>query len=163
MLIGQGLDAHRFAPERRLVLAGVEVPHTQGLAAHSDGDVVLHALCDALLGAAGLGDIGHHFPDSDAAFKDIDSRILLRRVMTALAERSLSVHNLDLTIAAQVPKLAPHIEAMRDAVSADVGCPRERVNIKATTTERMGFTGRGEGIAAFAVVLLNEPEAGQAP
>jgi len=155
MLIGQGIDAHRFAPDRRLVLAGVEVPHTLGLAAHSDGDVVLHALCDALLGAAGLGDIGHHFPDSDASYKDIDSRILLRRVMEALSERGLSVHNVDITIAAQAPKLAPHITAMRDGVAGDVAC--ERVNIKATTTERMGFTGRGEGIAAFAVVLLDEP------
>lgn len=157
MLIGQGIDAHRFAPGRRLVLAGVEIPHTQGLAAHSDGDVVLHALCDALLGAAGLGDIGHHFPDSDAAFKDIDSRILLRRVMDALAERGLRVHNADITIAAQAPKLAPHIAAMRACVAAELQC--DRVNLKATTTERMGFTGRGEGIAAFAVVLLDEPGA----
>ncbi|MBK1703710.1 2-C-methyl-D-erythritol 2,4-cyclodiphosphate synthase [Halochromatium glycolicum] len=158
MLIGQGIDAHRFAPDRRLVLAGVEIPHTQGLAAHSDGDVVLHALCDALLGAAGLGDIGHHFPDTDAAFKDIDSRLLLRRVMNALTERGLSVHNADVTIAAQVPKLAPHIQAMRDCIAADIQCAR--VNVKATTTERMGFTGRGEGIAAFAAVLLDEPSPG---
>jgi 2-C-methyl-D-erythritol 2,4-cyclodiphosphate synthase len=156
MLIGQGIDAHRFAPDRRLVLAGVAIPHDQGLAAHSDGDVVLHALCDALLGAAGLGDIGHHFPDSDAAFKDIDSRVLLRRVMEALAERGLRVHNSDLTIVAQAPKLAPHVAAMRACVAADLGCPLARVNIKATTSERMGFTGRGEGIAAFAVVLLDE-------
>lgn len=157
MLIGQGIDAHRFASDRRLVLSGVEIPHPLGLAAHSDGDVVLHALCDALLGAAGLGDIGHHFPDNDAAFKDIDSRILLRRVMAALAERSLRVHNVDITIAAQAPKLAPYIEQMRDCVAADLNCPPARVNIKATTTERMGFTGRGEGIAAFAVALLDEP------
>ncbi len=156
MLIGQGIDAHRFAPDRRLVLAGVEIPHDQGLAAHSDGDVALHALCDALLGAAGLGDIGHHFPDSDAAFKDIDSRVLLRRVMDALGERGLRVHNSDLTIVAQAPKLAPHVAAMRACVAADLGCSPARVNIKATTSERMGFTGRGEGIAAFAVVLLDE-------
>lgn len=156
MLIGQGIDAHRFSPGRRLVLGGVEVPHTQGLAAHSDGDVVLHALCDALLGAAGLGDIGHHFPDSDDAFKDIDSRILLRRVMAALTDAGLRVHNADVTIAAQEPKLAPHIGAMRECIAADLGCAR--VNLKATTTERMGFTGRGEGIAAFAVVLLDEPQ-----
>ena len=155
MLIGQGIDAHRFEAGRRLVLAGVEIPHEQGLAAHSDGDVVIHALCDALLGAAGLGDIGHHFPDSDAAYAGIDSRILLRRVTDTLTERGLRVHNADLTIAAQAPKLAPHIAAMRATLAADLGCPAERVNVKATTTERMGFTGRGEGIAAFAVVLLD--------
>ena len=156
MLIGQGIDAHRFAPDRRLVLGGIHVPHELGLAAHSDGDVVIHALCDALLGAAGLGDIGRHFPDTDAAFKDIDSRILLRRVMGALTERGLAVHNADLTIAAQAPKLAPYIDAMRETLAGDLGCPIERINVKATTTERMGFTGRGEGIAAFAVVLLAE-------
>ena len=156
MLIGQGIDAHRFAPDRRLVLGGIHVPHELGLAAHSDGDVVIHALCDALLGATGLGDIGRHFPDTDAAFKDIDSRILLRRVMAALTERGLAVHNVDLTIAAQAPKLAPYRDAMREVLAGDLGCPIERLNVKATTTERMGFTGRGEGIAAFAVVLLAE-------
>ena len=155
MLIGQGIDAHRFETGRRLVLGGVEIPYDQGLAAHSDGDVVIHALCDALLGAAGLGDIGHHFPDNDAAYDGIDSRNLLRRVMDALAERGLSVHNADLTIAAQAPKLAPHIAAMRETLASDLRCPSARVNVKATTTERMGFTGRGEGIAAFAVVLLD--------
>jgi 2-C-methyl-D-erythritol 2,4-cyclodiphosphate synthase len=157
MLIGQGIDAHRFETGRRLVLGGVEIAHEQGLAAHSDGDVVIHALCDALLGAAGLGDIGHHFPDTDAVYAGIDSRILLRRVMDALAERGLAVHNADLTIAAQAPKLAPHIAAMRETLASDLGCAPARVNVKATTTERMGFTGRGEGIAAFAVVLLEEP------
>ncbi len=156
MLIGQGIDAHRFETGRRLMLGGVEVPHGQGLAAHSDGDVVIHALCDALLGAAGLGDIGRHFPDTDAAYAGIDSRILLRRVMQSLTERGLSVHNVDLTIAAQAPKLAPHVDAMCEVLAADLNCPRTRVNVKATTTERMGFTGRGEGIAAFAVVLLAE-------
>ncbi|MGB5835390.1 MAG: 2-C-methyl-D-erythritol 2,4-cyclodiphosphate synthase [Thiohalocapsa sp.] len=156
MLIGQGIDAHRFEDDRRLLLGGVEIPHDQGLAAHSDGDVAIHALCDALLGAAGLGDIGHHFPDTDAAYAGIDSRILLRRVMASLVERGLVVHNVDLTIAAQAPKLAPHIDAMREVLAGDLQCPRSRVNVKATTTERMGFTGRGEGIAAFAVVLLNE-------
>lgn len=156
MLIGQGIDAHRFASGRRLVLAGVEIPHEQGLAAHSDGDVAIHALCDALLGAAGLGDIGHHFPDTDAAFAGIDSRILLRRVMRDLAELGLRVHNADLTIVAQVPKLAPHIQAMRNILADDLNCPPARINLKATTTERMGFTGRGEGIAASAVVLLEE-------
>lgn len=156
MLIGQGLDAHRFETGRRLVLGGVEVAHEQGLAAHSDGDVVIHALCDALLGAAGLGDIGRHFPDTDAAYAGIDSRILLRRVIQALTERGLSVHNVDLTIAAQAPRLAPHVDAMCEVLAADLNCPRTRVNVKATTTERMGFTGRSEGIAAFAAVLLSE-------
>jgi len=156
MLIGQGIDAHRFAPGRRLVLGGIEVAYDQGLAAHSDGDVVIHALCDALLGAAGLGDIGHHFPDTDAAFEGIDSRVLLACVMESLGRQGLHVHNADLTIAAQRPKLAPHVPAMRERLAADLGCPVQRVNVKATTTERMGFTGRGEGIAAFAVVLLAE-------
>jgi 2-C-methyl-D-erythritol 2,4-cyclodiphosphate synthase len=156
MLIGQGVDAHRFGAGRPLVLGGVTVPHDQGLAAHSDGDVVIHALCDALLGAAGLGDIGRHFPDTDAAYAGIDSRILLRRVMAALSEQGLAVRNADLTIAAQAPRLAPHIDAMRAVLAEDLGCPPARVNVKATTTERMGFTGRGEGIAAFAVVLLDE-------
>ncbi len=158
MLIGQGFDAHRFAPERRLILGGLEIPHSLGLIAHSDGDVVIHALCDALLGAAGLGDIGHHFPDTDAAYAGIDSRILLRQVMTSLRERGLAVHNADLTIIAQQPKLAPHIPAMRELLAADLGCPVTRVNVKATTMEHMGFTGRGEGIAAAAAVLLTEPE-----
>ena len=156
MLIGQGIDAHRFSPGRPLILGGVQIPHDQGLAAHSDGDVVIHALCDALLGAAGLGDIGGHFPDSDAAYANIDSRILLRRVMEQLAERGLRVHNADLTIAAQTPRLAPHIQSMREVLADDIGCSPVRVNVKATTTERMGFTGRGEGIAAFAVVLLED-------
>ena len=155
MLIGQGYDVHRFAPGRPLILCGVTVPHDQGLAAHSDGDVAIHALCDALLGAAGLGDIGHHFPDTDAAYAGIDSRILLRRVMESLGGRGLEVHNADLTIIAERPKMAPHIAAMRELLAADLGCDR-RINVKATTTERLGFTGRGEGIAALAVVLLDE-------
>jgi len=154
MLIGQGLDVHRFAPGRRLVLGGVAIPYDLGLEAHSDGDVVIHALCDALLGAAGLGDIGHHFPDTDAAFRDIDSRVLLRRVVAALHEQALRVRNVDLTVVAQAPKLAPHIPSMRERLAADLACPVARVNVKATTSERLGFTGRGEGIAAFAVALL---------
>lgn len=154
MLIGQGIDAHRFAPGRPLVLGGVRIEHDQGLAAHSDGDVAIHALCDALLGAAGLGDIGRHFPDTDPQYAGVDSRILLRSVMTSLRGRGLSVHNADLTLVAQRPRLAPYISAMCEVLAADLGCPPGRVNVKATTTERMGFTGRGEGIAAFAVVLL---------
>lgn len=156
MLIGQGIDAHRFAPGRPLVLGGVRVEHDEGLAAHSDGDVVIHALCDALLGAAGLGDIGRHFPDTDEAFRGIDSRILLRRVMESLTGLGLFVHNADITVVAQRPRLAPYVADMNRILAADLECPAERVNVKATTTERMGFTGRGEGIAAFAVVLLRE-------
>jgi 2-C-methyl-D-erythritol 2,4-cyclodiphosphate synthase len=156
MLIGQGIDAHRFAAGRPLVLGGVKIPHPEGMAAHSDGDVVIHALCDALLGAAGLGDIGRHFPDTDAAYAGIDSRILLRRVIESLRGRGLAVHNADLTIVAQRPRLAPFVEDMNRVLAMDLDCPVDRVNVKATTTERMGFTGRGEGIAAFAVVLLRE-------
>lgn len=156
MLIGQGYDAHRFAPGRRLVLGGVEIEHDQGLAAHSDGDVLIHALCDALLGAAGLGDIGRHFPDNSAEFKDIDSRILLRQVVEQLHGVGLKVRNVDTTIVAQAPKLAPHIPLMRERLASDLQLPEGRVNIKATTTEGMGFAGRGEGIASYAVVLLED-------
>lgn len=156
MRIGHGYDAHRFAPGRRLVLGGVEISHDQGMAAHSDGDVLIHALCDALLGAAGLGDIGRHFPDSSAEFKDIDSRILLRRVVMQLHERALDVSNADITVIAQAPKLKPYISAMQERLASDMGIAAGRVNVKATTTEGMGFTGRGEGIAAHAVVLLKD-------
>lgn len=156
MLIGQGIDAHRFEAGRPLILGGVRIPHELGLAAHSDGDVAIHALCDALLGAAGLGDIGRHFPDSDAAYAGIDSRILLGRVMASLRDLGLAVHNADLTIVAQGPRLAPYVGEMNRILAADMSCPPQRVNVKATTTEHMGFTGRGEGIAAFAVVLLRE-------
>ncbi|WP_316365962.1 2-C-methyl-D-erythritol 2,4-cyclodiphosphate synthase [Candidatus Thiodiazotropha sp. CDECU1] len=158
MRIGQGYDAHRFEPGKRLVLGGVAVPHDQGLKAHSDGDVLIHALCDALLGAAGLGDIGRHFPDDDASYAGIDSRVLLRRVMQLLHSSGLQVSNADLTIIAQRPKLAPYIAAMRDCLAEDLGLEAQRVNIKATTTEGMGFTGREEGIAALAAVLLEGPE-----
>jgi 2-C-methyl-D-erythritol 2,4-cyclodiphosphate synthase len=156
MRIGQGFDAHRFEPGSGLVLGGVEVPYDQGLKAHSDGDVLIHALCDALLGAAGLGDIGRHFPDQDPAYSGIDSRILLRRVMEQLQHKGLQVANADMTIVAQRPKFAPYIEAMRGCLAEDLKLDVQRVNIKATTTEGMGFTGRGEGIAALASVLLEE-------
>jgi 2-C-methyl-D-erythritol 2,4-cyclodiphosphate synthase len=156
MLIGQGYDAHRFAPGIPLVLGGVHIEHHRGLVAHSDGDVLVHALCDALLGAAGLGDIGHHFPDSDEQYKGIDSRLLLRRVVGHLHREGLQVHNADLTVVAQQPKLAPHIPLMRSRLAADLGLDARRVNVKATTTEGMGFAGRGEGIACYAVVLLQE-------
>ncbi len=154
MRIGHGFDAHRFAAGVPLVLGGVKVPNDKGLAAHSDGDVVIHALCDALLGAAALGDIGKHFPDTSDKFKNIDSRILLRTVVEKLREKSHSVLNADVTIVAQEPKLAPHIDAMRANLAEDLGIDSARVSVKATTTEGMGFTGRGEGIAAFAVALL---------
>jgi len=160
MRIGQGYDAHRFAVDRRLVLGGVTIPHNQGLLAHSDGDVLIHALCDALLGAAGLGDIGRHFPDNSPDYAGIDSRILLRRVREQLAELELSPVNVDTTIVAQAPRLAPHIDTMRIRIASDLQLDAPRVNIKATTTEGMGFAGRGEGIAAYAAVLLRETHGG---
>ncbi len=156
MRIGHGYDAHRFAQGRPLVLGGVQIPHDHGLAAHSDGDVLVHALCDALLGAAGLGDIGRHFPDSSAEFAGIDSRILLRRVVARLQEAAMRVANVDVTVVAQAPKLAPHIDGMRTELAADLQLDPSRVNIKATTTEGMGFAGRGEGIAAYAVALVED-------
>lgn len=156
MLIGHGFDAHRFATGRELVLGGVHIEHDAGLAAHSDGDVLVHALSDALLGAAGLGDIGKHFPDDQAEYAGIDSRILLRRVVETLHREGLRVHNADMTLIAQRPRLAAHIPLMRSRLAADMNLHARRVNVKATTTERMGFTGRGEGIAAHAVVLLQE-------
>ena len=154
MRIGHGYDAHRFGAGRPLVLGGVTVPHDQGLLAHSDGDVLIHALCDALLGAAALGDIGRHFPDSSKDYENIDSRILLRKVAALLHEKSLRVGNVDVTVIAQRPRLAPHVAVMRRNLAADLQIGEEQVNIKATTTEGMGFTGRGEGIAAHAVALL---------
>ena len=156
MRIGQGYDAHRFLTGRPLVLGGVRIEHDQGLEAHSDGDVVLHALTDSLLGAAGLGDIGSHFSDQNEAFKDIDSRILVRRTLQMLREKGLSVRNVDITIVAQAPKLAAFVPIMRRRIAEDLGVEESKVNVKATTTERMGFTGRGEGIASYAVALLNE-------
>jgi 2-C-methyl-D-erythritol 2,4-cyclodiphosphate synthase len=152
--VGHGFDVHAFAEQRKLIVGGVEIPHELGLAGHSDADVLLHAICDALLGAAGLGDIGRHFPDTDAAFAGIDSRILLRRVAEQLRERGWRVSNVDATIIAQAPKMAPHITQMTAHIAADLGIAPERVNVKATTTEKLGFTGRGEGIAAEAVCLI---------
>lgn len=154
MRIGQGYDAHKFKQDGRLVLAGVEVPYEKGMAAHSDGDVVIHALCDALLGAMALGDIGKHFPDTDAAYKDIDSRILLKKVMDKVREGGMKLGNADITIIAQAPKLAPHIEQMREVLASDMATAISNVSVKATTTEKMGFTGRAEGIAVQATVLL---------
>ena len=157
MRIGHGYDAHRFITGRPLMLGGVNVPHTHGLEAHSDGDVLIHALCDALLGAAALGDIGKHFPDSSAEFKNIDSRVLLRRVVAALKQKNFSVGNVDVTVVAQKPKLAAHIAAMRACLAEDLGIALDCVNVKATTTEGMGFTGRLEGIGCHAVALIEEP------
>lgn len=152
--IGQGIDAHAFQPGGRLVLGGVEIPYERGLAAHSDGDVVLHALCDALLGAAALGDIGRHFPPGDPQYRGIDSRILLRRVRDLVGGAGYHVVNTDITIVAEAPRLAGHIPAMCANITADLGLAEGCVSVKATTSERMGFTGRGEGIAAFAVALI---------
>ncbi len=152
--VGQGFDAHRFKPDAKLVLGGVTIPYEQGLEAHSDGDVLIHALCDALLGALALGDIGQHFPDNSDQFKGIDSRILLRRVVELIQEKNHQLVNADMTIIAQAPKMAGHLPAMRKNLAEDLRTSIDNVSIKATTTEKMGFTGRGEGIAAQAVVLL---------
>ena len=152
--VGHGFDVHAFAENRKLIIGGVDIPHELGLAGHSDADVLLHAICDALLGAAGLGDIGRHFPDTDMAFAGIDSRILLRRVAGQLRERNWRVGNVDATIIAQAPKMAPHIARMTAHIADDLGIALDRVNVKATTTEKLGFTGRGEGIAAEAVCLI---------
>ena len=152
--IGQGFDAHRFKEGGKLIIGGVDIPHTQGMEAHSDGDVLIHALCDALLGALGEGDIGKHFPDTDKQFKGIDSRILLRDVVKLMQEKGFQLGNADMTIIAQAPKMAPHLEAMKTHLAADLQTDIANLNIKATTTEKMGFTGRGEGIAAMAVGML---------
>jgi 2-C-methyl-D-erythritol 2,4-cyclodiphosphate synthase len=152
--IGNGFDVHKFAENRDLWLCGVKVPHTLGLLGHSDADVALHALCDALLGAAALRDIGYHFPDTDPAYKGADSRRLLRRVVELMAEKGYETVNVDVTIIAQAPKLLPYIEQMRATVAQDLGVDLDAVSVKATTTERLGFTGRGEGIAAQATALI---------
>ncbi len=154
MRIGHGFDVHKFGGVGPCMLGGVAVPYEQGLLAHSDGDVVLHAVSDALLGAIGAGDIGRHFPDTAAEFKGIDSRILLRDVFTRVQKAGYAIGNLDVTIIAQAPKMAPHIAAMCAVLAADLQCDLNRVNVKATTTEQLGFTGRKEGIATEAVVLL---------
>lgn len=154
MRIGHGFDVHAFEQGDSIVLGGVTIPHTHGLKAHSDGDVVLHALADALLGAAALGDIGQHFPDTDAAYAGADSRVLLRHVMGLIQDKGYRVGNVDITIIAQAPKMASHIPAMRETIAADLGVRLDDVNVKATTTEKLGFTGRKEGIAVEAVALL---------
>lgn len=154
MRIGHGYDVHRFGDGDFITLGGVRIAHTAGLVAHSDGDVVLHALSDALLGAAALGDIGKHFPDTDPRFKGADSRALLRHVVALVQAKGWRVGNVDATIVAQAPKMAPHIDAMRTAIAQDLQVELDHVNVKATTTEKLGFTGREEGIAVHAVALL---------
>ncbi|WP_339650598.1 2-C-methyl-D-erythritol 2,4-cyclodiphosphate synthase [Halopseudomonas pelagia] len=154
MRIGHGYDVHRFGQGEFIVLGGLQIPHRQGLVAHSDGDVLLHALTDALLGAAALGDIGQHFPDTDPQFRGVDSRVLLRQALALVRAKGWKVANVDATIVAQVPKMAPHISAMRDNIAADLQVSIDQVNVKATTTEKLGFTGREEGIAVHAVALL---------
>lgn len=154
MRIGHGYDAHTFIEGRPLILGGVSIPHSHGLAAHSDGDAVIHALCDALLGAAALGDIGTYFPDTSSEFENIDSRILLRKVTKLLSDKKLALVNADITILAQSPKMAPHIKTMCENLAEDLGTDMENINIKATTTEGMGFIGRSEGIAVHAITLL---------
>jgi 2-C-methyl-D-erythritol 2,4-cyclodiphosphate synthase len=158
MRIGHGFDVHAFGPGDHVVIGGIRIAHDRGVIAHSDGDVVLHALCDALLGAAGLGDIGGLFPDSDPQWAGADSRELLRRVVERIAGAGLRTTNADLTVIAQAPKLAPHIPAMRAGIAAVLGVEPSRVNVKATTTERLGTIGRGEGLAAHAVVLLQDTD-----
>ena len=154
--IGHGYDVHAFGDGDGIVLGGVQIPHSKALLAHSDGDVALHALSDAILGALGLGDIGHHFPDDDPALKGVDSRVLLRKVVAHMHANGYEVGNIDVTIIAQRPKLAPHIEAMRANIASDLETDASNCNVKATTTERLGFAGREEGIAVHAVALLSE-------
>ena len=154
--VGQGYDVHQLVSGRKLILGGVTIPYQLGLAGHSDADVLIHALCDALLGAAAKGDIGQHFPDSDARYRDADSRQLLRHVMQLLVDDGWLVGNADLTIIAEAPKLAPFLPEMRNLLAADMRIDQQQLNIKATTTEKLGFCGRGEGIAAMAVVMLQQ-------
>jgi 2-C-methyl-D-erythritol 2,4-cyclodiphosphate synthase len=159
MRIGQGFDVHAFGPGDHVVLGGVKVPHAQGVVAHSDGDVVIHALCDAILGALALGDIGKHFPPSDERWRGTDSRVFLRHCAQLMREAGYALGNADVTVVAERPKVGPHAQAMRELMAADLGGSVDDVSVKATTSERLGFTGRGEGIAAMAVVLLRRTAA----
>ncbi|WP_438864800.1 2-C-methyl-D-erythritol 2,4-cyclodiphosphate synthase [Neptunicella sp.] len=156
MRIGHGFDVHKFGGEGPIMLGGVSIEHEMGLLAHSDGDVVLHAVCDALLGAVALGDIGHHFPDTDSAYAGADSRNLLRHVYSLVQTKGFKLGNLDVTVVAQTPKMAPHIDQMRQRIAQDLQADIEQINVKATTTEKLGFTGRKEGIACHAVTLLEK-------
>lgn len=154
MRIGHGFDVHKFGGDGPLILAGVAVPYEQGFIAHSDGDVAIHALCDAILGALCLGDIGNHFPDNDEQYENISSRILLRHVVSLMTQKGYQIGNVDITVVAQAPKMSPHLLAMRTCLSEDLQCDVEQVNVKATTTEKLGYTGRKEGVAVHSVVLL---------
>lgn len=154
MRIGHGFDVHKFGGSGPIVLAGVEIDYPQGFIAHSDGDVAIHALCDAILGALALGDIGNHFPDTDADYENISSRILLRHVVSLMTKQQYQIGNVDLTICAQAPKIAPHLLAMRKCLAEDLRCQLTQVNVKATTTEKLGYVGRQEGISVHAVTLL---------
>ena len=156
MRIGHGYDVHAFCEGNHIMLCGVKVPHNKGFKAHSDGDIALHALTDAILGACALGDIGRHFPDTDAAYKGIDSRVLLRRVIDLVSEKGFRVNNVDITIVAEKPKLADFVDTMCETVASDLAIDRDRVNVKATTSEKLGFTGQEQGIAAHAVVTVQE-------
>ncbi|WP_286262497.1 2-C-methyl-D-erythritol 2,4-cyclodiphosphate synthase [Thalassotalea atypica] len=159
MRIGHGFDVHKFGGEGPLVIAGVSIPYQQGFIAHSDGDVAIHALCDAILGALCLGDIGNHFPDTDASYENISSRILLRHVVDLMTQHNYKIGNADITVVAQAPKMAPHLLAMRSCLAEDLATNINQVNVKATTTEQLGYTGRKEGIAVHAVVLLVQESA----
>jgi 2-C-methyl-D-erythritol 2,4-cyclodiphosphate synthase len=159
MRIGSGFDVHALVVGRKLIIGGVEIAHDKGLLGHSDADVLLHAICDALLGAAALGDIGKHFPDSDPRYKGIDSRQLLRHVGVLIRESGYAIGNIDSTIIAQAPKMAPHIATMVKNIAADLHLYENQISVKATTTEQLGYTGRGEGIAAQAICLLEESPA----
>ena len=154
MRIGHGFDVHKFGGRGPIVLCGVDIPFEHGFIAHSDGDVAIHALCDAILGALCLADIGNHFPDTDGQYENISSRILLRHVVGLMNEKGYHLGNADITIVAQAPKIAPHLLAMRECLSEDLQCDVEQINVKATTTEKLGYTGRKEGIAVHSVVLL---------
>lgn len=157
MRVGMGYDVHRLVEGRDLIIGGVKIPYEKGLLGHSDADVLLHAICDALLGAAALGDIGKHFPDSDPAYKGIDSRLLLKKVGELIEEKGFLIENIDATIIAQAPKMRPHIDTMRANIAADLGIAAEQINVKATTEEGLGFTGCGEGISSQAICLLTSP------
>ena len=154
MRVGQGFDVHALVPDRKLVLGGVEIPYYKGLQGHSDADVLLHAICDALLGAAALGDIGSHYPDSDPQYENSDSRVLLRETAKKISARGYRIVNIDATIIAQAPRMAPHVPRMIGNIAADLGLQPAAISVKATTTEKLGFAGRGEGIAAQAVALI---------
>ena len=163
MRVGQGFDVHALVVGRKLILGGVDIPYERGLAGHSDADVLLHSITDAILGAAALGDIGRHFPDTDARYRGADSRVLLRAAVEKVRAAGFNIVNVDSTIIAQAPKMAPHIPAMTANIAADLGIAANCVNVKAKTTERLGFTGRGEGIAAEAVALVSRTYAGDLP